>query len=190
MSVERIAETVGPGRRSGRAGARRLGLGAVLALAGVGLTALVVARVGTETLIPSPAVWSEQQAHGTWHEMFDLDGLAAAIPLPLWALALVGAGLIGFPYAWLAARSLPDAGYALSRGVGLLLVTLATWWLSSLRLLTFGRVSIALATAIVAAGAGGIVLAHRRELAAWIRANWRRAHAGEVAFWLGVARVL
>ena len=71
-----------------------------------------------------PADILQQQVRGgTWRDMFDANGLAASFPVPVWVLALLAAGLIGFPYAWLAARSLPDRGYALSRPVGLLLVT-------------------------------------------------------------------
>ena len=81
-------------------------LGAVVALP------LVVERVGSGKLLLSTGVAHAQLAHGTWRHMFALHGVAAAAPLPIWMLALAGAGVIGFPYAWLVARSLPDRGYA------------------------------------------------------------------------------
>src|SRR5262249_22735896 len=86
------------------------------------LAALVVLRVGSEKLVPSPSARRARASHGTWRHMFALDGVGAAIPLPLWVVAVVAAGLIGLPYAWVCARSLPDRGYGLSRVVGLLLV--------------------------------------------------------------------
>lgn len=180
--------SVAPGGSGER---RRAGLRwAAAVLGGVALLVLVVARVGTEKLTPSESVGAQQVRHGTWSEMFDLDGIASAIPLPLWMLALVAAGLIGFPYAWLVARALPDRGYAVSRAVGLLLVTWVAWWISSLRALPFGRVSIVVAASIVAAGAVAIVVSHREELVIWIRGNWRLILLAEGLFWAFFAAVL
>jgi YYY domain-containing protein len=153
------------------------------ALGAVGVLALVVVRVGSKKLMLAPGVAHVQAAHGTWRHMFDLHGVAASIPLPLWMLALVGASALGFPYAWLAARSLPDRGYGLARVLGLLLVTWSVWWLASLRLLRFTRLAIWLAVAIVAAGAVAIVLTHRAELRAWVRANRRLILTHEALFW-------
>ena len=144
---------------------------------------LVVVRVGTSKLTLPADVLEEQRANGTWSDMFDLDGVSASIPLPLWVLALVGAGLVGFPYAWLVAGALPDRGYALSRVVGLLLVTWTVWWIGSLRLLAFTRWAIATAIALVAVGSIAIAVRKRRELAAWLRATWRLVLVGEAVFW-------
>lgn len=151
---------------------------------------LVVARVGTQKLILSPETLSEQRSHGTWRHMFDLNGVAAAIPLPLWAFALVAAGVIGFPYAWLVARALPDRGYGLSRVIGLLLMTWVVWWISSLRLLPFTRAAIAAAIVVVTAGSVAITILHRDELATWVRANWRLVLVEEGVFWLFFAAAL
>ena len=125
----------------------------------------------------------EQVRGGTWRDMFDSDGLAASFPLPVWVLELLAAGLIGFPYAWIVARSLPDRGYALSRVVGLLLVTWVVWWISSMRVLPFTRSAIAVAVAIVGAGAVAIVVHQRVELVTWIRARWRLLLVEEAVFW-------
>jgi YYY domain-containing protein len=151
---------------------------------------LVVARAGTGKLTLSADVLQAQRSHGTWRHMFDLHGVSATIPLPLWVLALVAAGLIGFPYAWLATRSLPDRGYALSRVIGLLLLTWVVWWISSLRLLPFTRAAIAVAILIVGAGAAAIVVSHRDEFVAWARSNWRLVLIEEGVFWVFFALVL
>src|SRR5439155_5509838 len=144
---------------------------------------LVVVRVGSDRLLLSPSELHAQAAHGTWRHMFALQGVAATIPLPLWALALVVVSVLGFPYVWLAARSLPDRGYAAARVAGLLLVTLVVWWLASLRLLAFTRLDIAMSVLLVGAGAAAIVTTHREELAEWLRDHWRLVLAGEAVFW-------
>ena len=175
MTIESYSAPVGRGRRR-----RLIWIGLTLLAVTI---PLAVARVGTTTLTLPADVLAEQRANGTWSDMFDLDGVAAAIPLPIWVLALVGAGLVGFPYAWLVARALPDRGYALSRVVGLLLVTWVVWWISSLRLLAFTRWAIAAAIVLVALGSIAIAVLKRHELAAWLRASWRLVLVGEAVFW-------
>src|SRR5438045_3443761 len=159
-------------------------LGAVVALP------LVVERVGSGKLLLSTGVAHAQLAHGTWRHMFALHGVAAAAPLPIWMLALAGAGVIGFPYAWLVARSLPDRGYALGKMIGILLVAWVVWWIASLRLLPFTRASIWLAIVIVASGAAAIAYRERDELLPWIRSNWGLLLAIELLFWAFFAAAL
>lgn len=151
---------------------------------------LVVARIGSAKLMLPADVLAEQRSHGTWRHMFDLDGVSAAAPLPLWMLALLLAGAIGFPYVWLAARPLPDRGYGLSRVVGLLLVTWVVWWIASLHALPFTRLAIASAALLVAAGAVAIAVRHRDELVAWLRAAWRIVLVEEGVFWAFFALAL
>ena len=161
--------------------------GARLGAAACGIAvfvAVVVLRSGTEKLVPARDVLLQQSAHGTWRHMFVLDGVAARIPLPLWLAALVGAGVIGLPYAWICGQALPDRGYGLSKVVGLLLVTWLAWWVSSLRLLPFSQGSIVLTILVVAGGAALITLRHGSAMAAWVRANWRVVLICEGVFWV------
>jgi YYY domain-containing protein len=167
--------------------ARKLWVGIVLL--GVALP-LVAVRVGSSKLMLPADIARVQAAHGTWRHMFDLHGVAAAAPVPIWVLALLGAGVLGFPYAWLAARALPDRGYALSRVVGILLVSWVVWWLASLRLLPFTRAAIWTAVAIVALGAVAITVRERGEMLAWMRSHWRVMLAAEGVFWAFFAAAL
>ena len=160
------------------------------ACAGVAFVVFVVFRAGSEKLVPAPGVWHAQTSHGTWRHMFDLHGVSASIPLPLWILAIVGAGLIGFPYAWVCARALPDRGYGLARVVGLMLVTWVTWWSSSLRLLPFGRESIAVGGLVAAGGAAALARRHRRQMSRWLRERWKLLLVCETLFWVVFAAVL
>jgi YYY domain-containing protein len=161
-----------------RAAAYGAGL-AALGLVGVA----VVARIGSRTLELGAHERAVQEAHGTWARMFSETGLVERFPIALWVLALAVVGLIGLPYVWLAAASLPDRGFALARPIGLLLVTWLVWWAASLRLLPFTRGTIACAAAVVGVGAAAIASAHRRELVAWARTRWRLLAAEEALFW-------
>src|SRR3954468_9644369 len=66
----------------------------------------------------SPAEERQSQAAGTWSALFDPSSLTNRYPLVFWVAALLLIGAIGFPYVWLAARGLPDRGYAFARPVG------------------------------------------------------------------------
>jgi len=68
-----------------------------------------------------------------------------------WWLALVIIGLISFPLVSRVCSSLADKGYSISKLVGLLILTYFTWMLSSLKLLSFGWVSILISFLLLAA---------------------------------------
>ena len=155
-------------------------LGAVLVPIAV---VLVMLWVGEEKLEPAADVLREQASHGTWHRMFDFDGVSATIPLPLWVLTLLAIGVVGLPYSWVCARWLPDRGYALARVIGLMLVTWVVWWISSLRLLPFSQGSILVALLIVGLGAALIAVRNWQEMRSWLRANRRVIVTAETVFW-------
>ena len=134
-------------------------------------------------LLLSPALQQTYQAQGTWSAMFDPDSLANRLPVVFWGFALVLVGLLGLPYVWLAARPLPDRGFALARPLGLLLVAWLVWWLASLRLATFTVGSIGLAVLLVGAGGLAIGFTRRVELLNWLRAHRRLVLIEEALFW-------
>jgi YYY domain-containing protein len=154
-----------------------------LAVLLAGTIVLLASRVGSETLMLSPAERGLMSAHGTWRHMFDYDSFSSRYPVLVWVVALVVVGLIGLPYAWLAGASLPDRGFTLSRPIGLLLVTWLVWWLASLRLVNFTRGSIALSALVFAVGAVAIVARRHREIATWLRTHWRLLLVAEGVFW-------
>jgi YYY domain-containing protein len=171
-----------PGRRLSRV-RRRSWLAAASLVAAAVAVAVVVSRVGSTTLVLPADRFEDQAAHGTWREMFDVDGVAAMAPVLVWVLVLVALGAVGFPYAWVAARALPDRGYALARVVGLLLVTWIVWWLASVEIVPFTRAAILLAIGVISAGAAAVAVRHRREMRQWLRTRWRFVAAAEVVFW-------
>jgi YYY domain-containing protein len=136
-------------------------------------------------LLLRPADQELYQASGTWSELFNPDSLANRVPLIVWILALLTIGLVGLPYLWLAAGSLPDRGFAFARPLGLLLVGWLAWCLASLRLLPFTRSSLVLVLGLVALGAVGIGLRRRALFSAWLRQRWPLLLLEESLFWLG-----
>lgn len=134
-------------------------------------------------LLLSPPLQPVYQAQGTWSRMFDPASLANRLPVLFWGLALGLMGLVGLPYVLLAGRSLPDRGYAVTRPLGLLLVSWAVWWLASLRVATFSSGLIGVGLLLV--GAAGLALGFTRrvELLGWLRTNWRLVLLEEGLFW-------
>ena len=167
-------------RRSVRVVALAATAAALFALA----VAALAARIGSGTLLLDPREGALYRAHGTWRRMFSEDGLVERFPLVFWVLALVVVGLIGLPYVWLAARSLPDRGFALARPVGLLLVTWLVWWAASLRLLAFTRGhDRAWRRSCLQRAPSRSPSCDRAELLAWVRARWRLLAFEEGVFW-------
>jgi YYY domain-containing protein len=163
--------------RPGRAAAGLLViLGAAIAIA--------LAHVGSgRALLLSPSERRFAEAHGTWHRMFDMSSIANRYPVLVWALALLVIGALGLPYVWLAARSLPDRGFAFARPLGLLLVGWLVWWLASAGVAGFSRGTIAVSALVVAAGGAAIVVGRREEFVTWLMERRRLLAVEEALFW-------
>ncbi len=69
----------------------------------------------------------------------------------IWWLLLVVAGLATFPLVSRVCSRLPDRGYSISKLLGLLLITYFTWLLASLRLVSFGYLSISISLLLLLA---------------------------------------
>jgi YYY domain-containing protein len=107
---------------------------------------------------------AEQQAGGSWSEMFSYDwawnkypGLAAVI----WWLWAVLTGWAAMPLVSLAFGGLPDKGYSLAKIAGWLLTAWAAWMLGSFQV-PFVWTTIA-AVWVVMFAAGGILAWRRRD---------------------------
>ena len=88
---------------------------------------------------------SEQQAGGTWSELFNLNALQNRYPLVsilLWYLSVGFLGLITYPLLRLAVPGLNDRGYPLARIAGMLLLSYLAWLAGSARI-PFSRTTIA-----------------------------------------------
>ncbi|MGD1997271.1 MAG: DUF2298 domain-containing protein, partial [Anaerolineae bacterium] len=138
-------------------------------------TAREVTR-GTRDGMLDPETWAEQQAGGTWSEMFDRQGLLNRIQwlgTVVWYLASATLGWVAFPLVFTALPGLTDRGYGFARALGLLVVAFLTWLAASLRILPNTRATVALAVLLLAA-AGGVTFWRRRgELCNFLRNRWK-----------------
>jgi YYY domain-containing protein len=141
------------------------------------------ARQARDELLLTPSEITDYRAAGTWHDLFDTSGIADQAPVLVWVVALIAAGIIGLPYVWVAAASLPDRGFAFARPMGLLLVAWLSWWLASAELAPFSRGTLVVVAALIGAGGVAITLGRHREMVAWARGNATVLAAEEAVFW-------
>lgn len=112
------------------------------------------------------------------------------IPVLVWWLIVTLLGWTAFPLAVRFLNRLPGRGYALSKALGLLLVSYVFWLLCSLKLLPNNVGGILIAWAVVLALSA---LFYRRggaglpELQRVIRERWRYILATEILFFIGLA---
>ena len=117
----------------------------------------------------------------------------------LWWLMLEGAGLLALPLCFRLFRHLPDRGYALSKPLGLILVSYFLWMLGTLGFLrnTWGGILFSVILTLALSlffylkrpalgrdGASDPPLADRAGLRAWIGEHRRTVLASEVVFTL------
>jgi YYY domain-containing protein len=140
-----------------------------------GLEPRQVTRV-PDSLMFDSRTWADQQAGGTWAEMFRRDGLLNRYPglaAIAWWVVVGAAGLAAFPLLFVGVPQLHDRGYGLARCLGLLLLAYLTWVAASLRIMPNTRETIVrLALLLVLAG-GGVGWARRKELWRFVRHRWR-----------------
>nr|HID14354.1 hypothetical protein [Anaerolineae bacterium] len=158
----------------------------------------IQATAAPDLLEFDPQTWAEQQAGGTWSEMFHRDSLLNRYPglaAVAWWVVVTVLGWLAFPLSFVALPRLRDRGYGLARVLGLLLIAYLTWLAASLpapfRLPnTRGTIlRMVLLLALVGCGVGWF---RRRRLRRFLRGRWRLILLTEGFFallyvvWLGV----
>ena len=114
-----------------------------------------------DLMLPSDR-WAEQQAGGTWSQLFDTQALINAHPgvgAVVWYLSVFLLGLLVYPLLRRALPGLADRGYPLARTAGMLLLAWAVWVLGSYRV-PFSRLTISAVLLLMAIV--GLVLAYRQ----------------------------
>jgi YYY domain-containing protein len=132
-----------------------------------------------DLLLPEDRL-QEQQAGGTWSELFDREAFYNRYPGlgAFWFyLALSALGLVVYPLVRLAFPGLPDRGYPLSRLVGMLLLAYLVWLGGSLDI-PFSSKTITWAFAILTVVGIGLAYLQRRTLVA----EWRQ-HKRQYLVW-------
>ena len=102
----------------------------------------------------------------------------------LWLLAVEGVGLIAFPLAYVLFPFLSDRGYALSKPLGILLLTYLVWLLGSLQILPATQWTIAGVLLLLVVGSGALLWWRRYEVLAFLRKERASLLAIEIVFLL------
>jgi YYY domain-containing protein len=112
-----------------------------------------------KSLMLSPSALAQQQAGGTWSQLFNYNWIQNQYPvvgLVIWYLFIFVLGLLMYPIVRLALPGLGDKGYPLSRTLGLILFGFACWITGSLGVpvtrLTVGVIFALLAVAGLSLG--------------------------------------
>jgi YYY domain-containing protein len=113
----------------------------------------------------TPEEAAQQQAGGTWRDIFDLDGLLnrwPALSVLAWLILIELLGVIAFPLAFVVMRGLSDRGYGLSKTLGILLLAWLSWIGPSLKIVPYERWWIALAL-LALVGVSALILWRRKD---------------------------
>lgn len=122
-------------------------------------------------LLPADRL-AEQQAGGTWADLFDPQAPQnrfEILGVVVWYLSVALLGLLTYPILRLALPGLPDHGYPLARAAGLLFLAYPVWLAGSFRV-PFNRTTIG--TVLVGLALLGLALAYRQRAA--LRQEWRQ----------------
>ncbi len=127
---------------------------------------------------------SAQQAGGTWTDIVDADGWTSRLPVLAWLVVVEGFAVLAFPIAFVVFRPLADRGWLFSKALGLLLVGLVVWLLTSLHWMTFSRGSVSVGAILLLALSLGVLASRRDEIKSFLVRNWRIIAIGEAVFLL------
>ncbi len=125
-----------------------------------------------------------QRQGGTWSDVFDRKSLSNVLPVVMWLLLVELLGVVTLPLSAKLFQSLADRGYALSKTLGILLLTWVTWMLVNLGLTTYSRAAISLALLLVTACSGALFWRQRDALLEFLRRNRRLIVVNELLFLL------
>lgn len=145
-------------------------------------------RSTTPSLLLSTEMRADQEAGGTWSQLFRRDALqnrSQIVAVLLWWGMLTLLGWLAFPWLYLALPALRDRGYALARAAGLLMWAYPAWLLSALKLVPHTRLLLWAVFLAWALATAALVRPRRVELATFIRTHWR-----ELAWVEGLAVLL
>ena len=139
--------------------------------------------------------WEEQQAGGTWSEMFNRASLTNRLPglaALAWWLVITLLGWAVFPLPFAVLPRLGDRGYGVARIVGLLLLAYLTWLSASIHAFPNTRATIVRFALLLALIGGGVGWLQRARLRVFLEQKWRLILSIEVGFallywfWIGV----
>lgn len=133
-------------------------------------------------LMLSPDQSEARQAGGTWADIINPNRRADWVSVAIWIVVAEVIALIVFPLAFIVFRPLADRGWLFSKGLGLLLLGLVVWLLSSLELMAFTRAAV-IAGAVALSLVNLVLLVLKwEEVRAFFKERWKTLLVAELVF--------
>ncbi len=138
--------------------------------------------IGSRRLMLSPDQSEARQLGGTWTDIVNPDRRADWISVAIWLLAAQAIALLAFPIAFVVFRPLADKGWLFSKGLGLLIVGLLVWLLSSLELMAFTSTAVAVGMGALFVVSMALLYVKAREMRDFFREHWKTVLIAELVF--------
>ena len=133
-------------------------------------------------LMLSPDQLEAQQTGGTWTDIINPNLRADWISVAIWLIVAEVIALIVFPLAFIVFRPLADRGWLFSKGLGLLLLGLIVWLLSSLELMAFTRTAVVAGAAALSLVNLALLILNWDEVRAFFKKRWKTVLVAELVF--------
>ena len=130
----------------------------------------------------TPEQSEARQAGGTWSDIINPNRRADWLSVAIWLAVAQLIALITFPLSFIIFRPLADRGWLLSKGLGLLLLGLAVWLLSSLELMAFTRTAVIIGAAALALLNLALLVLNWKEIRAFFEKHWKAVLIAELVF--------
>ena len=133
-------------------------------------------------LMLTPEQSDARQAGGTWSDIINPNRRADWLSVAIWLAVAQAIALITFPVSFVVFRPLADKGWLFSKGLGLLLLGLIVWLLSSLEVMAFTRAAVIVGAAALSLFNLLVLVRRREEIRAFFRERWKTVLIAELVF--------
>ncbi len=124
----------------------------------------------------------DRQSGGTWTDIVNPNRRADWVSVAMWLIVVQGIALIAFPVAFVVFHPLADKGWLFSKGLGLLIVGLLVWLLSSLELMAFTRTAFMAGVGTLFVVSMALLFAKARDIRDFFREHWKTVLIAELVF--------
>ena len=133
-------------------------------------------------LMLTPDQLEARQVGGTWTDIINPNRRADWVSVAVWIVVAEVIALIVFPLAFIIFRPLADRGWLFSKGLGLLLLGLIVWLLSSLELMAFTRAVVITGACALFLVSLALLILKWEEVRAFFKKHWKTVLVAELVF--------
>ncbi|MXY20689.1 MAG: hypothetical protein F4Y49_05055 [Dehalococcoidia bacterium] len=133
-------------------------------------------------LMLSPDQLEARQMGGTWTDIINPNRRADWMSVAIWIVVAEVIALIVFPLAFAVFRPLADRGWLFSKGLGLLLLGLVVWLLSSLELMAFTRTAVIAGAVALSLVNLALLVMKWEEIRTFFKRRWKTVLVAELVF--------